>query len=298
MATRDCPYRILDVFTDRPLAGNPLAVFPDAAGLDGPTMQAIAREMNLSETVFVTGREGGAHRLRIMTPATELPFAGHPTVGTAVALALEAGVAAGRVRLLEGVGPVDVTVSGVTGDAGHGRFDLPQAPARLARGPAAERSARLVGLDPAAVEAAPSAPQVWSAGVPFTIIGVGAEADLAAAALDIAAWRRELAGGPAPMVYVYWRRSDDRFAARMFAPGAGLAEDPATGAAAAAFAGLFAEELAGGDGEHRLTLEQGNYIGRPSRIELTVRRQGGRFAGAAVGGGAVRVAQGTLRLPA
>lgn len=297
MSRRTLPYWVLDVFTDRALAGNPVAVFPDAGGLDGATAQAVAREMNLSESVFVTGREGDAHRVRIMTPTTELPFAGHPTVGTGVALALAAGSADTEIRLLEQIGPVSVTVTGAAHDRGHGRFALPRLPRRLGEGPDAELAARLLGLPPEAVRGAAARPQCWSAGVPFTMIGVAAQSDLARASLDLALWREALAGGEAPMVYVYWPREPGHFGVRMFAPGAGVPEDPGTGAAAAAFAGLYAEELAEGDGEHPLLLAQGDYIDRPCRIELAVRRDAGRCVAAAIGGSAVRVAEGTLALP-
>ena len=106
-------YKLLDVFTDTPFAGNPLAVFPEAAGLTGAQMQRIAAELNLSESVFVVDRDAAAGRytVRIMTPGTELPFAGHPTIGTAVALASEAGATAGvTLELVEVIGPVPVTV--------------------------------------------------------------------------------------------------------------------------------------------------------------------------------------------
>src|SRR5262249_50458983 len=230
-------FATLDVFTDRRFAGNPLAMVHEAEGLSADTMQAIAREFNHPETVFVFAPADSGHRarLRIFTPARELPFAGHPTVGTAVLLALSDGAAAGDEFVLEeGIGAVRCTLEWVNGARGGARFAIPQLPAQA--GPDAEE---------ADVAAAPS-PQPrhhpgaiggavagWSAGIPFTFVPVGGLAAMARCRPDPAKF--DGAFGAAGAVYVFGNETAEpghHFHARMFAPGMGIAEDPATGSAA------------------------------------------------------------------
>ena len=265
-------YLVLDVFTIRPLAGNPLAVVPDAAGLEGPLMQQIARELNLSETAFVTaGSAPDRLRLRMFTPTRELPFAGHPTIGTALGLAA-LGRIGSTVIFEEDVGPVPVTLAG-----GRATLESPRLPAPVEAAGAADAAA-VLGLPRSRVMEVAG----WSAGVPFACVRVGAAADLAAVRFDHAAWRRAMADGPAPSVYAYAVIDAQTVRARMFAPAMGVAEDPATGAAATALAGAL--------GPGRFVLHQGVEMGRPSVIHLevgdTVR----------VGGDAVQVAEGRLLL--
>lgn len=268
-------YEVMDVFTERRFAGNPLAVVPDASGLDAAAMQTIAREFNLSETAFVvpTGSPG-RFGLRIFTPAVELPFAGHPTIGTALALAMrDPGLS--ELVLHEGVGDVPVRIH-----EGRATLTSPKSPAPVAT---ADRGAvaRSLGVDESLLHGISG----WSAGVPFTCVELGEVAQLAAVALDLAAWRELLAATQAPSLYVYAPDGEDgrRLRARMFAPSMGVDEDPATGAAAAALAGRL------GPGSY--LIEQGVEMGRPSRIFLDVTEREVR-----IGGHAVRVAQGRLDL--
>jgi trans-2,3-dihydro-3-hydroxyanthranilate isomerase len=292
-------FHTLDVFTDRPFSGNPLAVFPQCGDLPDATMQRLARELNLSETVFV-GPPTGPMRfpVRIFTPARELPFAGHPTVGTALLLDalgfLDGSPDASREVVLEqGVGPVPVSIQ--TDDGRRmARFRtarLPEtSPSRLGRADAAV----LIGLDPAQIVADPV---VASCGVPFQMIELDGISALGAAALDPAQWRRQLAADPVRDVYCFTRpgaRTDVR--ARMFAPSMDIAEDPATGAAAAALAGYLASLLRD-DGTHALDIEQGIEMGRPSLIRTEVARRGGQIDAVFVSGQAVTLSDGTFHLP-
>jgi trans-2,3-dihydro-3-hydroxyanthranilate isomerase len=191
-------YQIFDVFTETPLAGNALAVVLDAEGLDDTAMQAIAREFNLSETVFVLPAENPAHsaRLRIFTPGLELPFAGHPTVGTAVCLALERLGGEGDVDSLlvleEGVGPVRCGVK-IARNAGFAEFDCPQLPVRAGEAAPKELLAAALGVEPAELGFENHQPTLWSAGVPFHFVPVASMAVLARAAPQRPNWQPALA---------------------------------------------------------------------------------------------------------
>lgn len=287
-----------DVFTEDLFGGNPLAVFPEAEGLTDAEMQRIAREFNLSETTFVLPPQDPRHTcaMRIFTPGTELPFAGHPTVGTAIVLA-EAGrlpPGASQMVIEEKVGPVPVMLAG-----GRATFSIPRLPVRsVAPLPAADL-ARVLSL-PAAAMAEAMPPAVYNAGVPFCFVALRDAAALAAIRLDPAAWSALLAGTEAPHVFAYtladWRHGEEA-RARMFAPAMGIAEDPATGGAAAAFAGLLADLQQPRDGTRRWIIRQGEEMGRPSRIALEGDFKGGRLVAARVGGAAVIVSRGEFLLP-
>lgn len=294
-------YRILDVFTDRPLAGNPLAVVLDCNGLDGTAMQAIAREFNLSETVFVLPAENPVHtaRLRIFTRGGELPFAGHPTIGTAVCLAMERFGAASEqdavLVLEEGVGPVRCGVKLQNG-AAFAEFDCPRLPERAGQAEAKDFIAVALGLAPAEIGFENHVPSVWSAGNAFHFVPVRDMAVLRRAAPDHGAWAHGFGESPA---FLYTRETEGfahAFRARMFAPGMGIEEDPATGSAAAAFAGAVHEFDAPPDGMHSLIIEQGYEMGRPSLISLEMTVNSGELALVRIGGRAVRIAEGVLAI--
>jgi trans-2,3-dihydro-3-hydroxyanthranilate isomerase len=280
-------YLITDVFTEAPFGGNQLAVFPDAAGLEGPQMQVLARELNLAESTFVTpGSAPGKFRVRIFTPGAELPFAGHPTVGTAVALA-HLGRTEGRdeIVLEEGVGPIRVALRN-----GGATFFVEGAPERRPHDVAAADIAGMIGVDALAGEA-------WQAGfgLPFLFIPVRDVAAVAASGLRLERWNAVKSRFWGRGVYVH-AVSGDAVHARMFAPGLGVSEDPATGSAAAALAGSVAAPATGS--VRRLTIRQGVEMGRPSTIETTTTFAGGSVTGVSVGGGAVVVGEGRFdRLP-
>ena len=289
----------LDVFTERRFAGNPLAVVLDPAGLDTATMQAIAREFNYPETVFVLPPREPAHRaaLRIFTPAAELPFAGHPTVGTAVLLGRIDGGAAREFVVEEGIGPVRCRTAMVDADRGRAAFDLPRLPAEAGHAPAPDAIAAALGLAPDDLGFGEFAPAAWSAGNPMCFVPVRSLAAIARARPDAARFDQTFAIGGRAIAYLFCGEVGEPvhdFHARMFAPGLGVPEDPATGSAAAAFAGLLATQGRYADGQHRVAIEQGYEMGRPSLMELAFTLRGGALASVSVGGGAVVVTEGTI----
>ena len=295
-------YYTLDVFTDAPLAGNPLAVVLDAEGLDDARMQSIAREFNLAETVFVRAPRDPVNTaaLRIFTPARELPFAGHPTVGAAALLAhLRAPqlLAAQdlRVVLEEKVGDVVCVARHRQGQALAAYFHLPRLPRPAGAAPSAAELADRLGLEPAEIGFGAHRPSVWGAGVDFLFAPIASAAALARADPDRTRWGAD--GGPA--VYLYTRDTTGAgaaYRARMFASGWGVREDPATGTAASAFAGVVMEFDRPADGEHSMVIEQGVEMGRPSAIALGLDVEGGALTSASIGGSAVLIAEGTIDL--
>jgi trans-2,3-dihydro-3-hydroxyanthranilate isomerase len=290
-------FATLDVFCDRPFAGNPLAVVDDADGLDDSSMLAVAREFGFSETVFLQTATvpGCALSVRIFTPAGELAFAGHPTVGTAVWLAATGRVGrdgdGGSIVLQELAGPVPVTVRWRGTDRVSATITAPVAPTSTSSDLDSTALAALVGLGSADVV---SEPRMMTAGNPFLAAQLRSTDALGRAAYDRSAWldagegRAELGA-----VYLFVLDGDD-VRARLFSPGQDIAEDPATGSAAAALAALLAVDQP--DGTHRWTIRQGIEMGRPSRIDLEVDVADGSASAARVGGEAVVVTRGTIDL--
>jgi len=265
-------FETVDVFTDRRFGGNPLAVFTDAEGLSGEEMQALAAEINLSETTFVLPPADPANtaRVRIFHRTAEMPFAGHPSIGTAYVLARAGYVGGGEARLEVPAGLVRVTIAtDAGGQPSGGTLTAPQ-PLRL--GQALDRGsiAACLGLLPDAVRVATHPPIAASMGVQFILAEVAGEA-LSRCIPDIAAFRATIApemdGRFSLLVYAH---DGDEVRARMFAPLAGTYEDPATGSAAAALGGLLLS-LRGGDALG-FTIRQGIEMGRPSRIEVAAER--------------------------
>ncbi|MGD0639362.1 MAG: PhzF family phenazine biosynthesis protein [Roseiarcus sp.] len=295
-------FHTLDVFTDAPLAGNPLAVVLDAEGLDDARMQKIAREFNLAETVFVVAPRDPVNTaaLRIFTPARELPFAGHPTVGAAALLAhLRAPqlLAAQDLRLVleEKVGEVVCVSRHRRGQALAAYFTLPRLPQRAGSPPSAGEIAERLGLEPKDIGFGAHRPTLFSAGVDFLFAPIASAAALAKADPDRMSWGAD--GGPG--VYLYTRETTGAgaaYRARMFASGWGIREDPATGAAASAFAGVVMEFDRPVDGEHSIVIEQGVEMGRPSAIALGLEVEDGALKSATIGGSAVLIAAGTIDL--
>lgn len=297
-------YYTLDVFTGEALGGNPLAVVLDANGLDTVRMQQIAGEFNLSETVFVSPPIDRSNRagIRIFTPKNELPFAGHPTVGTAVLLATLDGLEAGHdvnLVLEEKVGPVSCSVTR-NGDIASARFTLPKLPSREPVEFDITKLAGALGLDVAQLGIAGHENSVCNAGVPFPTIPV---TDLEAiTAIDVN--EQALADcfktlGFALELYVYTKQcvnKNSHYHVRLFAPAMGIAEDPATGSAAAAFAAQIMAFDKPQDGTHVFVIEQGIEMERPSRIELTMEISAGELVNASIGGNAVIVSEGKLYL--
>jgi trans-2,3-dihydro-3-hydroxyanthranilate isomerase len=290
----------LDVFTSRRFAGNPLAVVLDAQSLEDAAMQAIAREFNLSETVFVLPPQNpeSRARVRIFTPRAELPFAGHPTIGTAVLLArLDGGEGERALVLEEGIGPVSCMAEPLGGDRGRARFDVAREPEALGEVADAAALAAALSLTLDDLGCEKFLPGHWSAGMPITFVPVHSLDVVERSRPDPRLWDETFGPDDPAAAFVFCRQTVDRghaFHARMFAPGLGVAEDPATGSAVAAFAGLLARYGGLPDGAHELGIEQGYEMGRPSLIRLAVTLRGGTLFGASIGGDAVVVSEGTI----
>ncbi|MES1157059.1 MAG: PhzF family phenazine biosynthesis protein [Alphaproteobacteria bacterium] len=288
-----------DVFTDTAFAGNPLAVVFGADGLDDVAMQRIAREFNLSETTFVRTSANAHHsaEVRIFTPARELPFAGHPTVGTAIALAeAQHGRDEARDVLLvleEKIGPVRCAVK-LGGKASFAEFDAPKLAQQAGPGGTDAAAAGALGLDVREIGFDHHIPSFFTAGVPYAYVPV-ASLDALARAYPTAACTADALG--VDEVYVYARAPRDAghaFRARMFAPQFGIMEDPATGSAAAGFAGVAARFEGLADGWTQLPILQGVEMGKPSLIGLELQLTDGALSGARISGQAVKVSEGRI----
>lgn len=301
-------YHTLDVFTDRVFGGNPLAVFPEADGLSDAAMRAIARELNLSETVFVFpgNADMTTRRVRILTPRMELPFAGHPTIGTAILLAdlgrvpLDNGSA--RIVLGEGVGPVPVEVGRADDGSLRARLTAARPPERGPAPPPLPELAALLGLRTEDLLGDVWPPAMISLGVPFMVVPVRDAGALARIRLDLPRWTNLLSRAWAPHVYAVapmpagGPAGSPDFRVRMFAPAMGIAEDPATGAGATVLAAYLSERQAG-NGPGEWIVEQGVEMGRPSRLAIRAEWGGDRVSAVHLSGSAVRVARGVLDVP-
>ncbi|WP_138464729.1 PhzF family phenazine biosynthesis protein [Poseidonocella sp. HB161398] len=291
-------FRTYDVFTDRRFGGNPLAVVFPSGPLGTPCMQAVAREFNYSETVFVLPAEqGGTARLRIFTPQREIPFAGHPTIGTAICLAeraLEAGAPLpGDLVLEEGAGPIPCRV-----EERDGRLFatlVNELPLELGREVDAALLARCLGLEEAEVATGNHLPLFASKGLRFVLAEIDGTAALEAISLDLSAFSAAALRYPECegdfAVVAYCNRGQGRVEMRMFSPLDSIPEDPATGSAAAA---LAAHVCLRTGAPQDLEILQGLSMGRPSRILATAESPGPGQSLVTVGGTAVRVMQGHL----
>ncbi len=275
-------YRVVDVFTKHPLEGNPLAVFPDGRGVDDHTMQGIARELNLSETVFVlpSTRPDCAARLRIFTPMREIPFAGHPTVGAAYVLMDESLVDRNtpHFHVEEGVGPVPVRVE--PGDAPLIWLTTPPIEAGPVFDPAL--CADVLGLRAEDLAGAP--PQLFSAGNPTIFVALKNRDAVDRAALDSSGMKRLRGTLTQPLcVFVFSAIAEGAWS-RMFAPDHGIIEDPATGSSTGPLAAyMIRNGLASGSGGSGFVSEQGTKMGRRSLLHVLIHGENGR-EGIEVGG--------------
>jgi trans-2,3-dihydro-3-hydroxyanthranilate isomerase len=288
------PFLIFDVFTPTRFGGNQLAVLPEAEGLDAATMQAITREFNFAETVFILPPADPASvaRVRIFTPGAEVPFAGHPTVGTAAALTALGRMPAGiPCRLEEGIGPVVIEAQ-PDGSAIRSQFTI--VPKLESRGdaPACADVARVLSLAPERVLEVTFA----SVGLPFCLVRLEDEAAVDAATIDRAAWERHFAGRWSAELYCHagGTTSGSEIHARMFAPAFGIIEDAATGSAAAALATQMAARHPDANLALSWRIHQGVIMGRPSLIEVSARKADSEVIAVTVGGHSVLVAEGEL----
>ena len=277
-------YVIADVFTDTPLAGNQLAVFTDGRGVDDALMQELARELNYSETVFVLPAEGGGHaRMRIFTPAVEVPFAGHPTLGTAFVLA--GPLQLEEIRLETGNGVVPVRLERDGPQIRFGRMEQPLP--TVAPYEAVDELLAAVGVERSELPV-----ELYDNGIQHVYVCLGSEQEVAALRPDLS----RLADLPAALGVNCFAGSGRAWKTRMFAPGGGVSEDPATGSAAGPLALHLARHgrIAFGD---EIEIVQGVEIGRPSRLHARVEGSADRVERVEVGGSAVIVARGEFRLP-
>ncbi|MEZ5755188.1 MAG: PhzF family phenazine biosynthesis protein [Paracoccaceae bacterium] len=293
-------FRTLDVFTTRAFTGNPLAVVLGADGLTTAQMQTIAREFNLSETIFVMAPRDGAHRarVRIFFPTAEIPFAGHPTIGCA---ALLAGMDAGpgdfesHLVLEEEAGLVPVTVwrkGGVT----EAEFTAPVIP-HGTDGRVDAALADALGIEAGEVGFGAHRPGIWQGGPRFLYVPVASLAALAKARPMQPHWDRVMAAAGVDSAYLYTPGADCDFRARMFSPTAGIPEDPATGSATAILAAQLMDSGALREGETRFHLRQGVEMGRPSDLHMTVAVAAGAIRAVRIRGAAVALSDGRIAIP-
>ncbi|SCL18250.1 trans-2,3-dihydro-3-hydroxyanthranilate isomerase [Micromonospora inyonensis] len=280
-------YEIVDVFTDRPFAGNPLAVVFGADGLATEQMQTLAREFNLSETVFVlpATQAGATYRARIFTPAAELPFAGHPSVGAAVTACRRGWFDIGAVTQECGAGVLPVEVTGTAATLTGGMPTL---------GPELDVEPLLEVAGLRASDHAGPAPRVAGCGLEFPYLPVRPDA-LARARVDVRAAERY---GVEHVSVFSWDAGTQTARSRVFVPGMGVPEDPATGSAALGLGvWLVASGLLPGEGRSSYTVEQGFELNRPSVLTCTVTAAGGTVLGATVSGQVMPVARGEINIP-
>ena len=299
-------FHTLDVFTDRRFSGNPLAVVLGADGLDPARMQLIAREFNTPETVFVLKPDNPGHsaRIRIFTPAIEVPFAGHPTIGAAVLLAelKLAGVTGNHdalIALEETAGLVRVGVSVQAGGAPFAEFDAPKLPEAAGTLAPVEQIGAALSLMPNEIGFANHRPVRFSAGNSFAFVPVASLAAIEKARVRQRGWEAAFGGQGLLGVYLYCRETvhtRSSLHARMFAPDFGIPEDPATGSAAVALAGAILRFDALPDGTHRRVIEQGYEMGRPSEVTLSIEVAHGALHTVRIGGSAVRVSSGRIEV--
>ena len=295
-------YFLCDVFTDRLFGGNPLAVLPEALGLTDRQMQQIAREFNFSESAFVLPAERGqTRRVRIFTPTTEVPFAGHPNVGTAFALA-RAGELGPLDRTLEvtfeeKAGLVPITIARREGGAIWCELAAPET---LSLGASVDTAdvAAAVSLSPDDVVTRTHEPRVASVGLPFLVAELGDRAALERARTNMAGVEALAARGIVADVHLYVRSADEfDLRARMFAPLDGVPEDPATGSANCALAAMLAHHDPREDGTFGWRIAQGVEMGRPSVLEARAEKRSGTVVAAWIAGTAVLVSEGWIEVP-
>ncbi len=294
-----------DVFTNRPFAGNPLAIVEDADQLSDQQMQTIAREFNLSETIFIRKPKDAANTasVRIFFPTAEIPFAGHPTVGCAIHLAqkkYKPGCAfETEIRLEEVAGLVPVKVSRI-GDHPRAQFTAPVVPfAPDAPKPSLQQIAAALDLTTTDIGFGGHVPRLHQAGARCLHVPVASRAALARARPLEPHWSALIGPLGTDMAYLYTPGGDDpqtAYRARMFAPTGGIPEDPATGSATAMLAAqlLVSDSLT--DGTHRWRLEQGYEMGRPSDLWLEADVAGAKLLAVRVAGQAVQIMSGVLEV--
>lgn len=296
-------YYTADIFTSVPFGGNQLAVLPHARGLTSDQMLAIAREFNYSESTFVLPPDDPSHtrKVRIFTPGGELPFAGHPTVGTAHVLAAIGEIPLNgdttTIVLEEGVGPVPVRIRAEGGKPVFCQLSVAKLPEFLPPIPPRESLAPMLSLEVDDLLDGAFHPQAVSCGVPFSFVPVRNRDAVRRAKLRLDRWEELLAPHPFNMVMVFALDAEDpahQVRARMFGPGFAVPEDPATGSACAALGGYLGMRDPLRDGTLRWIAEQGYEMGRPSQLEIETDKAAGAITAVRVGGRSVMMCEGAL----
>ncbi len=292
-----------DVFTDHPFAGNPLAIVLNADGLSDTAMQTLAREFNLSETIFVQAPDDPANtaKVRIFFPTAEIPFAGHPTIGCAIYLAMQSapdGDFETEIRLEEvaGLVPVTVTRQGKRVTAELTAPVLPHAVPGAAM-PDFTVIAAAIGLDPADIGFDTHHPGVWQGGPTYGYVPLNSLKSLANAHPCEPAWSQLMESWGTDSAYLYTPGTRCDYQARMFSPTGGIPEDPATGSASCILAAQLLAAGALGEGDTALTLHQGVEMGRPSTLHLTITLKGGALAAVRLAGTSVEISRGQIKPP-
>lgn len=294
-----------DVFTDTRFGGNQLAIIPDARGISDEQMLAITREFNYSETTFVLPPSDprNTRRVRIFTPGREVPFAGHPTVGTAHVLAAIGEIllmeAETRIVFEEGVGPVTVRIRTRHGKPVFAQLEAARLPEIGPPPPKRSELAAVLSLRADEILSGEIAPQAVSCGLPFLFVPVRDREVLKRARINIDRWEKTLASYWAPDVFVFSRdpeRPGSSVRARMFGPGVAVMEDPATGSAGVALAGYLGARDPMRDGTLSWVIEQGFEMGRPSILHAECDKQDGVITAVRVGGETVMVSRGTMEI--
>jgi trans-2,3-dihydro-3-hydroxyanthranilate isomerase len=294
-------YYICDVFTEVNFGGNPLAVLPEAEGLSDRQMQQIAREFNFAETAFVFPPEAGhTRKVRIFTPAAEVPFAGHPNIGTAFSLATagEFGEVESAIEVTfeEKAGPVPIAIQRRQGGAIWCELAAPEA-LSLGKTVSAELVASAVSLTQGDIVTATHAPRFASVGLPFLMVELKDRSALERARIRWDGLDAIAGPGGAPDIHLYVRSGDEfDIRARMFAPMDGIPEDPATGSANCALAALLSHCSDRPSGEFQFRIAQGVEMGRPSVLEARAEKRDGSVVGAWIGGGCVAFGEGFIEI--
>ncbi len=299
-------YLTLDVFTDSMFGGNQLAVFPDATGIPEDLLLPITREFNFSEVTFCYPASDAAHtrRVRIFTPGEEMPFAGHPTIGTAAVLALcenaLGGARVGKLTLDLKVGTVPVDVRIERDDLAWAELSVAKLPELGPATPTLNTLAEILSLEAKDLVGGALSPQAVSCGIPFLLVPLKSVDAVQRARVRMDLWEATLKRSWSPEIFVAARDAEAgerHWRARMFAPGLNVPEDPATGSAVAAFGGWLAMKDSRPDAEFAWTVRQGVEMGRPSQLDVRARKSGGAVTAVQVAGHAILTGEGRLRLP-
>jgi trans-2,3-dihydro-3-hydroxyanthranilate isomerase len=298
-------YLTADVFTDTPFGGNQLAVFPDARGIPEHRLLDVTREFNYAETTFVypPSNPANTRQVRIFTPAAEVPFAGHPNVGTAHVLAAIGAIPltgdTTKIVFEEKVGLVPVEIRSKNGAPVFAQLTAPRMPEVGPPPPGRAVLAKVLGLDAADFMDDPWMPQAMSTGLPFVFLPLASLAAVARARVRMDAWESAFKGAWSSELFVFARggeRPDTSFHARMFAPGLNVPEDAATGSACAALGGYLAARDTRRDGTLAWRVEQGFEMGRPSILEVEADVAAGKVTAVRVGGSSIVVCEGMMSI--